>query len=62
MDNRLKSLIPYLISMGKFCFVEGRQVLDGVILVHEVTYSLKVTTKLDMLLKLDILKDYDKLR
>ena len=42
-------------------FVEGRQILDGVILVHEVLYSLKIMRQPGMMIKLDIAKAYDKL-
>ena len=42
-------------------FVEGRQMLDGVILVHEVIHSLKSTRRPSMLIKLDIEKAYNKL-
>lgn len=40
--------------------MEGRQILDSVILVHEVVHSLKVTKKPGMLLKLYISKGYNK--
>ena len=39
--NRLKPLLPMLISPEQSGFVEGRKILDGVILVHEVLHSLK---------------------
>ena len=41
--------------------MEGRQILDGIILVHETIHSLKATRTPDMLLKLDFSKAYDKL-
>ena len=41
--------------------MEGRQILDGVILVHEVLRSLKTSRTLGMMIKLDIEKAYDKL-
>ena len=43
--NRLKPLLPNLISPEQSGFVEGRQILDGVILVHEVIHSLKSTRR-----------------
>ena len=42
-------------------FAKGRQILDGVILVHEVLHSLKSTRQPGMMIKLDIAKAYDKL-
>jgi hypothetical protein len=41
--------------------VEGRQILDNVILAHEVIHSLQKTRTPGMLLKLDLSKDFDKL-
>ena len=61
MANRLKSILLYLVFMEQLSFVESRQILDGVIFVHEAIHSLKITKKLGMLLKLDISKSYDKL-
>ena len=59
--NRLKPLLPFIISPEQEGFVEGRQILDGIILVHETIHSLKTTKALGMLLKLDLSKAYDKL-
>ena len=59
--NRLKPLLPGLISPKQSGFVEGREILDGIIAVHEVTHSLKCTKLPGMLIKLDISKAYDKL-
>ena len=42
--------------------MEGRQILDGVILVHEVMHSLKISRTPGMMIKLDIAKAYDKLK
>ena len=54
--NRLKPLLLVLISPEQSCFVEGRQILDGVILVHEVMHSLKITRTPGMMIKLNIEK------
>ena len=61
IGNRLKPLLLLLISPEQSGFMEGRQILDGVILVHEVLHSLKITTTPGMMIKLDIAKVYDKL-
>ena len=42
-------------------YVEGRQILDGIILTHEVIHSLKSDKKPGMLLKIDLSKAFDKL-
>ena len=43
IENYLKPLLPSLINPEQSGFVEGRNILDGVILVHEVLHSLKST-------------------
>ena len=59
--NMLKTILHFMISLEKYRFVEGRQLLDGIILVHEVIQSLNITNKLGMLIKLDLAKAYDKI-
>ena len=39
--NRLKPLLPSLVSSKQTRFVEGCQILDGIILAHEIIHSLK---------------------
>jgi hypothetical protein len=41
--------------------VEGRKILDNVILAHEVIHSLQSTSTPGMLLKLDLSKAFEKL-
>ena len=53
ITNCLKPLLPGLISPEQSSFVEGRQIVDGLIVVHEVTNSLKCTNIPGMLIKLD---------
>lgn len=59
--NRLKPLLPLLIFPEQTGYVEGRQILKGVILSHEVIHSLKILKKPSMILKLDLSKAFDKL-
>ena len=59
--NRLKPILPSLISSEQSGFVEGRHILHGVILVHEVLHSLNSTRRPGMMIKLDIAKAYDKI-
>ena len=61
ISNCLKPLLPKLINPKKSWFVEGRKILDRVILVHEVLHLLKITRKPGMMIKLDIKKAYNKL-
>jgi len=59
--NRLKRLLPLLISTEQTGYVEARQILDGIILSHEVIHSLKILKNPGMILKLDLSKAFDKL-
>jgi len=59
--NRLKMLLPILISPEQYGYVEGRQILDGIILTHETIHSLKKNKQVGMLLKIDLSKAFDKL-
>ena len=59
--NRLKPLLPGLISLEQPGFAEGKQILDGIIAIHETIHSLKCTKRPQILIKLDIKKSYDKL-
>jgi hypothetical protein len=59
--KRLKPILPTIISPEKSGYVEGRQILDSVILAHEVIHSLQKTKTPGMLLKLDLSKAFDKI-
>lgn len=59
--SRLKGILPFLISPEQTGYVEGRQILYGIILAHEVLHSLKTTKTPRMLLNLDLSKCFDKL-
>jgi hypothetical protein len=56
ISNRLKPLLPLLISQEKSSLVEGRQILDKFIMAHELIHSLKTFRKLGMIIKLDMSK------
>jgi len=57
----LKPLLPLLISPDKSGYVEGRQIIDGIILTHEIIHSLKHNKNVGMLLKIYLSKAFDKL-
>jgi len=56
--KRLKPILPSLISPEQTGFVEGRQILDGLVITQETIHSLK---QKGMTLKLDLSKSYDRL-
>ena len=61
LQTSLNPLLPLLISVEQSGFVEGRQILDGILLVNEVAHSLRTTRKPGMMLKIDMAKAFDKL-
>jgi hypothetical protein len=58
--NRLKPILTHVISKEQARYVEGRQIMDNVILAHEVIHSLKTSRTPGMLIKLDLSKAFDK--
>jgi hypothetical protein len=56
----LKPILPFVISKEQAGYVEGRQIMDNVILAHEVIHSLKMTKIPGMLIKLDLSKYFDR--
>lgn len=59
--NRLKPLLPALVSEEQTSYVEGRQILNNIIQAHEMVHSLKSIKQAGMIIHLDLAKSYDKL-
>eukprot|EP00253_Pinus_taeda_P015682 PITA_15682 len=55
IENRLKPLLPLLISEEQIGYVEGRQILNNIIQGHEVVHSLKHSKKAVTLTNFSIL-------
>ena len=60
LASRLKPFLPSLISREQFGYVEGRQILNNIILAHEVVHTLTSKKQAGMIMQLDISKAYDK--
>eukprot|EP00253_Pinus_taeda_P013888 PITA_13888 len=58
--NRLKLILPGIISQEQSGYVEGRQILDNIFLAQEMIHSLHSRKVAGMLLQLDLSKAYDK--
>eukprot|EP00253_Pinus_taeda_P011321 PITA_11321 len=58
--NRLKPILPNLISEEQSGYVEGRQILDNILLAQEMVHTLQIRKKAGMLMQLDLSKDFDK--
>jgi hypothetical protein len=48
-----------IISLEQGSFIEGRQILDGIIIEHKTIHSLKIGKMPGMLIKLNMSKAYD---
>ncbi|KAF7113154.1 hypothetical protein RHSIM_RhsimUnG0155100 [Rhododendron simsii] len=65
LANRLKLLLPTLISQQQSAFIQGRQIHDNIIVAHEVFHYIKHKKrgpKSFMALKLDLSKAFDRVR
>lgn len=62
--NRIKPLLPTLISNTQARFVPGRQITDNIVIVQEVLHTMKRKQggKGYMAIKIDFKKAYDRLR
>lgn len=61
--NRLRSILPYMISANQSSFVPGRQTIDNAIVLQEVIHSMNQLhgEKGYMVIKLDLEKAFDRL-
>lgn len=59
--NRLKPILPTLVSEEQTRYVEGRQILNNIIQAHEIVHSLKNNKQAGMIIQLDLVEAYDKL-
>jgi hypothetical protein len=59
--NRIKPIMSKINSQEQGGYIEGRKILDGIIVFHEVIHSPKTIKSLGMLIKIDMSKAYDRL-
>jgi hypothetical protein len=58
--TRIKSCLSFGISKEQFGFLEGRQITDAIGVVQEALHSIKVKNLRALVLKLDLIKAYDR--
>jgi hypothetical protein len=62
LNDRITSIANKLISPTQTAFIKGRNVLEGVVILHEVIHELKRSKKKGVLFKIDFEKAYDKVK
>ena len=58
--NRLMTILPGIISKEQSGYIEGRQIMDNILLAQEMIHTLQTQKKVGMLMQLDLSKAYDK--
>lgn len=64
LANRLKKILPSIISETQSAFVSGRSITDNILVAFEILHSMKRNTarkKRDVALRIDISKAYDRI-
>lgn len=62
--NRLKPILPNIISPTQSSFILGQQILNNIVVVKEVLYSMRSRAKgkIWVIIKIDLEKAYDRVR
>jgi hypothetical protein len=59
LTNRLRSVIASVVSQNQSAFIQGRQILDGILVANEVVDDAKRNRKEILMFKVDFEKAYD---
>lgn len=62
ISNRLKLILPKLIPESQGGFIQGRQIVDNYMLVQEEIHSSMSPKEKCMVVKLDLVNDFDRVK
>ena len=62
LNNKLNRVVKEVIGESQTSFMEGRNILEGVVILHEVIHELRTKKKRGLIMKIDFEKTYDKVR
>ena len=62
LNNRFTPIAKEVIGCNQTGFIKGRNILECVIILHEVIHELKTSKRQGLILKIDFEKAYDKVR
>jgi hypothetical protein len=62
LNDRITPIADNIISESQITFIKGRNILEGVVILHEVLHELKRSKRQGVLFKIDFEKAYDKVR
>lgn len=62
LTNRLVPVVRRIIGENQTGFVKGRNIIEGVVVLHEVVHELQSSKQRGLILKIDFEKAYDQVR
>jgi hypothetical protein len=62
LTNRLAPVAKKIIDRNQSGFVKGRNILEGIVVLHEVLHELRISKQKGLILKLDFEKAYNRVR
>jgi hypothetical protein len=60
--DRLTPMASKLISTNQTSFIKGRNILEGVVILHEILHEFRISGRKGILFKIDFEKAYDKVK
>jgi hypothetical protein len=62
LNDRITPIADNINSESRTAFIRGRNILEGVVILHEVMHELKRSKRQGVLFKIDFKKAYDKVK